>query len=100
VKIKILFYSSLSILLLGAKLQDRIVCKDEDKRVCLYCPVHQGIFCIDKDELMKQEIKCPVCGATLVLMPKDPNLLWQSLLYKEMQLLLRKIEKEFLGDRL
>jgi len=30
-------------------------------------------------------------------MPKDPNLLWQSLLYKEMQLLLRKIEKELSG---
>jgi len=72
--------------------------KDNCRRICLYCPVHNGIFCIDIEELMKPEIKCPVCGAVLVLMPKDPNLLWQSLLYKEMQLLLRKIEKEYFGE--
>ncbi|MHC1628864.1 MAG: hypothetical protein ACXQTI_08540 [Candidatus Nezhaarchaeales archaeon] len=81
-------------------MQDRAVyCKDKDNCVCLWCPVHQGIFCIDKEELVKPEIKCPVCGAVLVLMPKDPNILWQSLLYKEMQLILRKIEKEYLGGR-
>lgn len=81
-----------------------IYCKDKDPRncICFYCPVHQGVFCVDRKDvfvrdLIKPEIRCPVCGAVLVLMPKDPNLLWQSLLYKEMQLLLRKIEKEYLG---
>jgi len=81
-------------------MQDRVVyCSNKDpcNCICLFCPVHHGIFCIDKQEAMKPEIKCPVCGAVLVLMPKDPNLLWQSLLYKEMQLILRKIEKQYLG---
>jgi len=53
---------------------------------------------VNRDQFAKEEgVQCPFCGAVLVLMPKDPNLLWQSLLYKEMQLLLRKIEKELSG---
>jgi len=77
-----------------------VYCKDKNpcNCVCLYCPVHHGIFCIDKQELLKPEIRCPVCGTILVLMPKDLNVMWQSLLYKEMQMLLRKIEKQIGGD--
>lgn len=78
-----------------------VYCKEKDpcKCICLYCVVHNGVFCIDREELMKPEIKCPVCGAVLVLAPKDPQLYWQTLLYREMQLLLRKIEKDFLGEK-
>lgn len=72
--------------------------RKKTNKICLYCPVHNGVFCVDKEELMKPEVKCSVCGAVLVLAPKDPNLLFQSLLYKEMELLLRRIEK-MIGEK-
>jgi len=67
-------------------------------KIPIRCPVCGRIFLVDRDQFAKEEgVQCPFCGAVLVLMPKDPNLLWQSLLYKEMQMILRKIEKEYLG---
>lgn len=80
---------------------DRVVyCSDYDpcRCICLFCPVHGDVFCIDKDELARPGIRCPVCGAELVLAPKDPSLMAQMVLYREMMLLLRKIERKVLGD--
>jgi len=75
-------------------------CKDKDpcNCICIYCPAHHGVVCMDKEELMKPEIRCPECGTVLVLMPKNLSVMWQSLLYKEIQLLLRKIERDLFGD--
>ena len=66
-------------------------------KIPVKCPVCGRVFLVREEFAKEEGVRCPHCGATLVLMPKDPNLLWQSLLYKEMQLILRKIEKEFLG---
>lgn len=65
----------------------------------VYCPVHRGVFFLKKSELGKPEIKCSVCGAVLSLQPKDPMLYFQSLMYNELLLLLRKLEKELFGGK-
>ncbi|CCG27829.1 hypothetical zinc ribbon protein [Alphaspiravirus yamagawaense] len=70
----------------------------EDCKVGVRCPVCNTVFFIDRMALAQGEIKCPHCGASLVLVPKDPTLLAQMALYKELSLILKKVERMLGGD--
>ena len=71
----------------------------QECKVGIRCPVCNTVFFIDRNALANPDgIRCPHCGAHLILVPKDPSLLAQMALYKELQILLRKVERMLSGD--
>ena len=72
--------------------------KEYEKQIFIKCPICGTLFKIPLENIPQGEFKCSKCGAVLTIAPKDPSLYLQSLLYKEMVMILRKIEKDLLGD--
>lgn len=68
------------------------------RKICFYCPVHNGIACLPAYEFTKPTVRCPVCGAELQFMPKDPYLYMQSMMYREVSRMVREIMRRVFGD--
>ena len=68
------------------------------RKVCFYCPVHNGIACLPAYEFTKPVVKCPVCGAELQFSPKDPVLHFQVMMWRDVKRMMEKVLRDLLGD--